>query len=211
MLSLSCSIRQEIRADQTLSMSFGETWGDIPVYSLHRIKNLLKRIGINLSAELQKQLVAKLFEANQKYRQDSGNKYNCLTSNNLVWAIEQVDAELTQVISIMHSEAVQQNALAADQLKAVLTQKKIETITVIGDWFSTNYEKLIYDMGGHIPWPILQGLQQSLMIWKIGHINPFAQNIEQMIVETATGQGIEADNAEDAWEAMGGKLFSKKE
>ena len=210
-MSLSCAIRQTIAFVQSLKMSIGETWGDIPVYSLHRIKNLLKKAGITLSADLQKQLVAKLFEANQKYRQDTGNKYNCLTSNNLVWAIEQIDAELTDLISAMYNEAAKQNDQAAQQLKVVLTQKKNETIMVIQNWFNTNYERLIYDMGGHIPWPILKKLQQGLMLWKIGQVNPFNQGIDEMILETAAGQGIQTKNAEDAWEAMGGKLFTKNE
>lgn len=211
MLSLSCAVRQTLEFVQSLKISLGETWGDIPVYSLHRIKNLLKKIGINLSADLEKQLVAKIFEANRKYREETGNNYNCLTSNNLTWAIEQVEAELTQVITDMYNEAAQQNVQAAEQLKAVLNNKKDEAVRVIQNWFSTNYERLIYDMGGHIPWPILKGLQQSLMLWKIGHENPFNQNIEDMIVETAASQGINTDNAEDAWKAMGGKLFTSKE
>ena len=209
-LALSCSLSQSLQLSHSLSQSLGETWGDIPVYSLHKIKNLLHKIGIKISPDLQKILIETLIRANQIYREQSGNNYNCLTSNNLVWAIEQIDQSLKDLINQIATSAGQENNLAAQALTDTLEAKRTATLNIVKDWFHDNYDRLLYDMSSHIPWPIIQKLRYSLMIWKTGAINPFVQGIEDMIIEVATAEGISADNAEDAWQAMGGQLFTKK-
>jgi dsDNA-specific endonuclease/ATPase MutS2 len=209
-ISMSCSLRQAIEFTQSLSQTLGETWGDIPVYSLHKIKNLLKKIGIKISPDMQKLLIETLIRANQIYREQSGNNYNCLTSNNLVWAIEQIDQSLKDLIQQINANVGQENALAAQMLTKSLEDKRSRAMEIIKNWFHDNYERLLYDMSSHIPWPIIQKLRYSLLIWKMGAINPFVQDIEEVILEVAEAQGIQTDNAEIAWQAMGGRLFTKK-
>ena len=87
-----------VRQSQSLLQSLGETIGDIPIYSLHRIKKLINKSGINISDDMKLLLLQKLIEANQQYKEESGNDWSCLTSNNLTTAIENTEHAANEAI-----------------------------------------------------------------------------------------------------------------
>jgi len=46
-------------------------------------------------------------------------------------------------------------------------------------------------------------------MWIATSVNPFRENIEDMILGVAKEQGINANSAEEAWELMGGTTFTE--
>lgn len=207
-MGMGMCLRQAPILTLMVSQMFGESSGDIPVYSLHRIAKLMRRRPIAISATLKNLLERALIQANGKYREESGNKWNCLTSNNLVEAIEWVDAEVKKItdgVDTMPGEMAKQVVAA----KAVLDQERQRCIKRIKDWFKENFESLLYDMNGKVPWAIILRLRKNLGIWIAGVSNPFSQDISDMVLETARENGIRVDTAEDAWEAMGGRLMNQ--
>lgn len=97
-MKMSMSIQHEIRLAPKIAILYGETSGDIPVYSLHRIKNLIEKKGIGVHKELEIVLIRNLIEENNNYRRDSGNDWACLTSNNLTAVIEKTEEYLEGVV-----------------------------------------------------------------------------------------------------------------
>jgi|GEM_PF-1857772 len=207
-LGLSLSLTQTTTLSQKLAQSFGETSGDIPVYSLHKIARLLRQKPVSVSTELQVILKRSLIVANAGYKEASGNDWNCLTSNNLISAIEETE---TEVITITDSgiASIPKELIAYRRAaKKLMDQKRGVSMTAIKEWFKNNYEALLYDMSGKVPWPVVQRLRRNLGLWILGTANPFDQGIEEMVCEVAAEAGLPADDAEDAWEAMGGTLFT---
>lgn len=199
-VALTCRLRPVLR------QSVGETIGDIPLLSLHRIKGMLKRQPMAVSSEVCALLQRHLVAQNQIYRADSGNDWNCLTSHNLDAAVEGVSQQLRQGNEIVRGGSTE-NAVAMEKVFALLEARRSETLAVIRQWFVDHYDDLAYDMSGKIPWPIVQRLRRNLSVWVSGVANAFGADIEDAILEVAKAEGLAEDSAEDAWEAMGGTLF----
>lgn len=211
--SLELNQRLEMRQSQRVSLAdmFGETAGDIPMYSLHRISSRLNPQSIGLHATIVGILKRALIAANERYRVESGNaKWYCLTSTNLEQAITAVDlrlAEITGAASAMPAEAPRRSAVA----QASLDTQRAHAVQTIKQWFETNYTDLLYDMDGKIPWPIVLRLRKKLGGWIASTAaEPFGQDIGDMVLEVARAEGYEGDDAEEAWEFMGGKLMNRK-
>lgn len=205
-LSLHCGLSQSLECSQSLLQTFGENGGDIPIYSLHRISGLLVRKPIGISGDVSKFLKKAIVEANKEYKAQSGNDWNCLTSLNLTSAIEAVEAQIAGINDVAVKSLPRELAGQMKTFEAFFAKKRSECIVQIRDWFVNNHDDLFYNMDGKVPWAIIQRLRAKLGMWIIGIDNPFEQDIEEMILEVAKEQKIATDNAEDAWEAMGGKL-----
>ncbi len=210
---LSCGLRVSVQVMQkltpTLRQAIGETSGEIPVYSLHRIKGMMKRQPIQISDELRMLLLQNLLLANEEYKTASGNDWNCLTSNNLVDAIEATDGNLRR--SIEATRLPTQYARIAERLFAKLHEGRTSNVTTIQQWFESNFDSLLYDMRSNIPWAVVCRLRRNLGYWIATKANPFGQDIEEMILEVGKENGVDTDDPEEAWEKMGGKVFKKKE
>ncbi|MDD5146710.1 MAG: hypothetical protein PHN39_03150 [Candidatus Pacebacteria bacterium] len=187
-----------------------EQIGDIPLLSLHRIKNLLKKKPITVSKEIAAALIGSLLSANREYKEEVGKDWNCLTSNHLVFAIEEVENYLKKVIdtAISSLSGIEEQK---KPVKEILESNKEANIKKIQEWFFDNYDSLLYDTKGHVPWLIVQRLRNCLSTWIATSINPFGRDIAEAILEVAKEQGIDAETAEDAWIKMGGRLFKQKE
>ena len=61
------------------------------------------------------------------------------------------------------------------------------------------------------PWIIVQKLYMRLNLWVFKNTNIFGDEIEEVIFNVAQKQGVKTDgiSAEDAWKAMGGRLFTE--
>ncbi len=209
MTKLTQSLKQETVLTQQLSEFYGETGGEIPVYSLHRIKSLLRKWPIPVSRELFDLLVRALIAQNAVYREESGNDWSCLTSNNLVAAIEAVDEALGQIVELA-AQVPSEHKEAAGRVAQRLQAKRSESVQIVKDWFQEHYDDLLYAMDGKIPWAIVKRLRRFLSTWIAGAGNPFLVDVEELILEVAAEEGVSATNPEDAWVAMGGKLNKKE-
>jgi hypothetical protein len=189
---------------------FGETSGEIPMYSLHRIKRMMRRQPIAISPELLGLLLQNLISANADYKDASGNDWNCLTSENLVDAIEATNEMVEQGINGI-KDIPKELAQMRDQLLAKLHRGRVANIKLIQKWFERNFDSLLYDMKSKIPWAVVCRLRRDLGYWIATKVNPFGKNIEEMVLEVAKEAGVVADDPEEAWEKMGGKIFTKAE
>jgi hypothetical protein len=191
--------------EMSLLRLVGETSGEIPVYSLHRIKRLMTQRPIGIHAHLAGVLIRHLSEQNQEYRIETGNDWYCLTSKNLVAAIDRVDDDLEQMIAASVN-FTKERAEEAEELLATARQAAVGIIGLIKDWFYVNYDDLLYDMRGTIPWPIILRLRAGLSTWIHQKLSPFGQDIDDFVLEVAKEQDVQTNDAEAAWEQMGGKL-----
>ncbi len=209
-LSLCLSQRLESRLEQRLSQSLGERSGDIPLFSLHRIRNMIRKKPIGIGNDLTNVFIQELLKQNQQYKVDSGNDWSCLTGLNFTDAVENVDETIASHIEAANNipeELKQQLSLIFEKLE----EKRLESIGKIKSWFEDNYEDLLYLKNKKIPWAVIQRLRRNLAVWSINSTNPFEENIGEMVLAVAEEQGVDAWSAEDAWVKMGGELFTKKE
>lgn len=196
---------------QALKQSVGETSGDIPLYSLHRIKNkLAQEDSILLSPEIKSFLMRSLIEANKVYKEETGNDWSCLTSANLVEVIEFIDGSIAAAIEGLEN-IPKEHRDSKDVILKMLHAGRKQTIQIIQSWFKDNFDDLLYDMRGNIPWAIVQRLRCNLSRWIVGVSNPFTEDIEDMVLDVSREAGVTAEDAEEAWKKMGGKIFKKKE
>lgn len=208
-LDSNCSLKQD--SVLKLSQSFGETSGDIPIYSLHKIKRWMKANPIRINHDLRMLLTKQLIAENRKYRAESGNQWNCLTSNNLVSAVNSIDQYLLKNINGGSADLANHAEELAANLKERLLEKKNEVIKTIKKWFRNNYDLLHYGMDGKIPWAIVKRLQANLSVWILKNSNPFSQDINEMVLDVAReDKDYEGNDPEVAWELMGGTVFTKK-
>ncbi len=208
-LGQSLVLRQSVRLTQSLSNSFGETIGDIPLYSLHRIKNLLLRESPELSRELRASLERAIIRANQRYQEESGNRrWSCLTSNNLVEAIEEFDAEIGKVIEQLQAMPGD-NPTFKQVVIGAMANKRVVTVAHVKTWFDARSDRILYDTSGKVPWFVVQRLRRDLACWIAGAANPFQADIDDAILEIAEENGVVADSPQEAWKGMGGTIFTK--
>lgn len=207
--SLGLRVTQKLKLSTTIRQVIGETSGEIPLYSLHRIKNMLRKQPIQVSQEFQAILLENLVFANTVYKEESGNDWNCLTSSNLVDAIEGVDTEIKEGIESIN-DIPKELAVMRGKLLTKLHEKREKDVVVIEKWFENNFDSLLYDMSKNIPWAIVCRLRRDLGYWIATKVNPFGKDIEEMVLEVASESGIKSDDPEEAWEKMGGKIFKKK-
>lgn len=212
-ISLSSSLclgqHVDLTIGATLKQSIGESAGDIPMYSLHRIRRVWGKHPMGVGRKMAELLLKCLVEANEVYKQESGNhKWNCLTSNNLVWAIDLFEERLAELAGYVASDErmKREGKPAADYLD----DKSKRSVEKVKSWFDTHSDDLIYDMSGAVPWDVVRHLQASLSVWIGGNLNPFTQDINTMVLEVAKKRGVELDDPEDAWIKMGGRLFTDK-
>lgn len=206
-LSMGTSLKISLNLGETLTLShsFGEDSGDIPLYSLHRICGIYRRNPPPVSEQLRQILKRRLFEANREYRRESGKSWNCLTSLNLVWAIEKVDEDVERITT---GPGAIPDGPNRDRFVQLFNEHRVKEVGKIQYWFEVNFNDLLYITDGKIPWAVIQRLQRNLGEWISSGENPFHQGIEEMILDVAKEHGIDqAEDAEDAWERLGGALF----
>lgn len=210
-LSLSPSHTQRLdhTLEASLKQSIGETVGDIPLYSLHRIRFALQREPPKLSAELMRVLSRLLVEANDRYREESGNRrWYCLTSHNLVEALTAFDDHITAMIAGVESAPDEQEDAEAAMI-AGLRAKQVAAVDRVKHWFDARSDRLLYDMSGKVPWAVVLRLRRGLGAWIAGMADVFKSDIEDTILDVAREQGVHTDDPEDAWKRMGGTVFTK--
>ncbi len=200
-------LAQRLKLENELRQSIGDHSGDIPIYSLHKIKNLLGKRPLDISRDLNKILVYNLVKANGEYKEDSGNDWNCLTSNNLVKAITNTEGKIKESIDLVTDAYPREQSRIAELMKGTLEKHGDKNMDTIKGWFEQNYDLLLYDTSGKIPYPIILQLRKDLSFWITSKINPFEKDIEDFIIDAASKDGKRYSNAEDAWIGMGGKLF----
>ncbi len=206
-LMVGLSLRQTLRLENTLSQ-FGECSGNVPIYSLHRIKNLNMKNPIRISEELNGILLRNLIRENAKYKKHSGNDWNCLTSNNLVEAVRNTSDYTQEMINTGFTNCPNEYVSQVEKIKEELIHEEEKNMETIQKWFYENYDSLLYDTNGKIPLPIVKKLRRDLDMWIVEKTNPFQKDINEFVLNVAYNySGKEYDSPEEAWKSMGGKLL----
>lgn len=170
----------------SFNQSYGKTFGDIPIYSLHRIMRTMRHRPIEINAGLRTILVDHLFQSNERYCEKFRKKWNCLTANCLAEAI--TDTEATLYLKVKKSIAhIDNNALSA-RLTAKFEEAIESNIGIIKKWFVDNSDSLIYFMIKPIPWPVIKRLQLGLSQWTVGNGSLLNQEINEAIMEIAANE-----------------------
>jgi len=200
-MGMSMSLRLEPRLVLTQSQALYETSGDLELLSLHRIKNRIPTMQVH--DIVKRKLVTELIRENQEYQRVAKNKKMCITPNaldNAVYATGDFLAEQRNLGLATVDDLKQRSAFERLMTKQIGVQTN-----VIKNWFSDNYDQLIYDMEAKIPWPIIVRMRAQLGRWALGETNPFNQPIEQLIEETASFVGLNPNNYDSSvemWDAL---------
>lgn len=175
----------------------GDTCGDIPLYSLHRISKRLTAATVGVNHELIKKVIKEIIDANLRFQERTEKKWNCLTSNDLDLAILTLDQSLTETI----------NDIFGDQPKTItdkLNENRQDCLKRIRNFFYNNYDNLLYDAKGKVPWVVVRMLHRKLKVWTLGTVNPFDENLIDFFQEIATEQKIDISGLddEDVWSKL---------
>ncbi len=130
------------------------------------------------------------------------------TSLNLTKSITVTNTELEEIINIVRNQ--KDNATITNKLATLLEQKRELIIQKIRDWFIDNHNDLLYECNDKIPWAVVKNIRSSLSFFVVGICNPFEKDINDAIIDIAEENGYKNLSTEESWEAMGGKIFTKK-
>jgi flagellar biosynthesis/type III secretory pathway chaperone len=201
-MNLSLSLKQSYKLEQKLVMkSRYVTSGDLELLSLHRIKNRIH--SLDIESPLKSKLIGELIRENREYRRISKNKWNCITPISLDVAVDNTYNFLKDQVKL----GVE--TIDDIQVKSVLNKflfnKAKEQNGNIKKWFSNNYDKILYDMNGKIPYPIIMQMRAQLSQWALGNTSVLYQPINDLIKNVAKSEGLNPDDyfsLEDVWEAL---------
>ncbi len=198
-------LSQAIGLPLNLVLSY-ETAGDLELLSLHRIRNRINSLTID--GQVKQVLVAELVKENQEYIESSGRNWRCITPRSLDTAVDNTRNYLTErtnlAVASIDDLAARSKIRSALEAAVSAQDKKIRT------WFANNYDHLIYNTDGEIPFPIVRMMRDAFAVWALGKANPFHEPIEDVISRAATASGInpdDYDSYETVWEQL--KEFKK--
>lgn len=195
-----CSLRPELK--QIVVLHYRDA-GDLELLSLHRIRHRIDSLSVH--PDVRKKLVLELMRENQSYREANDKEWYCVTPNALDRATAVTKGYLEDITR--SGVMVQDNERIKAVLWKVLSGKINEQDRTIRQWFMDNYDSLIYDTNGKIPYPIVMGMRGQLSKWAIGQTNPFSQPIGEFIEETARSVGLDPeayDGPDEIWEKLKG-------
>jgi len=200
------SMSQSLYQRWSLVLPLGETYADLPLVSLHRVRSRIH--SLEASKGVKGNLIKQLINQNRIYREDTGRKWNCITAGGLDTAVNDLETDLKRSVNL-GLVSVRDTIPASDYqaLREVLMDQVDSQYFTIKKWFNENADELEYDTHGDIPWPIVQRLRRQLGVWSTERINPFGISIADVIDDVATESGIDPTKYKDAkeiWDALKG-------
>jgi len=208
---LSLSQKYECRLYHKQALQLPERVGEIPLFSLHKIKSATRKGITPLGKDTLSLFLRILISQNIKYKNELKRDWNCVTADHIVKTIDLLDNELKKAINgLIPKEKSSLTGPDKEILVSLIASKNIIKRT-LKEWFDKNFDFLLYDTSSSIPWAIVQELRTRLNIWVFKNTNLFGDEIEEVIFNVAQKQGVKTDgiSAEDAWKAMGGRLFTE--
>jgi len=142
----------------------------IPAFSI------LYFLGIGLSLT---QIGLGLISENQRYREATQKKWNCITPIGLDNAVNGLD-KYVELISERNINKIEDYDVRQYR-KEDFDEQRTLLIGDIKKWFSDNYSNLIYDTRGKIPYGVIKKMQGKLNDWATKNINPFYESLESFI------------------------------
>ena len=199
-MGLSLGLRPKISLKIDLPFDIS---GDLELLSLHRIKNKIPSMRVH--EYVRKRLISELISENSEYREIHNNKRLCITPTGLDNSVDKTYNHLKEQVDISIEPISLDQVRLAERLRDKLYGKVEDQTKVIKDWFSNNYDELIYDTHSRIPYPIVMKMRERFGRWAMGSTNSFNEPIEDLIEETARTNGInpvEYASPEELWKKL---------
>lgn len=183
---------------QRLSLPF-DTVGEVELLSLHRIRSRIPTLDVH--PVTRGYLVGELMEENRQYREDAGHNRYCITPDHLDSAVETTMGYLRDnTAAALASMRDPLQATPADVILRLeeITSQALETQDKkMREWFVDNYDSLIYDTNGNIPFAVVMALRGQLQAWAFQRINPFTNPMTDVIEGIVKGKGLDPEKFED--------------
>ncbi len=201
-MSLCCgqALMQVPELTQGLILDYNVT-GDIDLFSLHRIKHRIPTL--DLHPLVRARLINEILKENAEYRKEQKNARYCLTASGVDNAVHQtVDALRTRLrgdLTRITDEDFK------DQFRSVCVSAIETQDSKMRTWFADNYDNLLYDQSGKIPFPVVLAMRQRFRRWASERNFSFNEDILMFIEEVATSVGINTKKYPDyksIWEEL---------
>lgn len=196
-MNMSMSLSNSLR----MSQDFYEHSGQLELLSLHRIKHRIGSMEVSKGARMK--LIEELVRENRDYVSRTGNDWRCITPDGLDSAVYRLVGFFNEKVNLGISTVEDGELKRA--LEKIFNQKVEQQTSVVRNWFSDNYDKIIYDMNSKIPYSIVRAMRARFSQWAIGQTNPFNEPIESLIDEVAVSSGLDPKKYKDSqsvWNAL---------
>lgn len=194
----------------TIRETFGDTIGDIPIFSYYALVRMMEEDPIRISGALLVFFKNALKQASDHNRMvflnRTGKVWACIAPDDFISIHTRVGALFDEVeketvrkyVGVFHKVDVERR----------LQIERRELLKIIKGWFYGHFGDFVYKSYARIPDPVIQYLYDCLGAWIFDEKNLFAEDIEEMIIKVARSEDIkDIKDAEDAWKKMGGVLL----
>lgn len=181
---------------------------DLELLSLHKIKNRISSLK-DIQPETRTYLTRQLISLNQKYREEGRHNRFCITPAHVEEAIGETYSFLENSAKpLLNLELAVGNQTNLSKLIENSLSKQNSAMKM---WFANNYDSLIYDVTGNIPYSVVLEMRKSFFKWAKGQLDVFSSPIGDLITSIAEQQRLDTSlPVEDLWVELGGKLYSDK-
>jgi len=178
-----------------------EVSGELALFSLHRIRHRIPTMKVH--DKVKDKLIAELVKENSKYRKETKKNWFCITPYGLDTSVDRTEDYLVGQVNL--GLATLDDPKVRQAFQNVMTRQAENQVGVIKGWFSDNYDALLYDMNGKIPFPIVRKMREKLAQWAIEKTNPFQQSLTDLIEESVVSLGLNPksyESAEEMWKEL---------
>jgi len=90
-------------------------------------------------------------------------------------------------------------------IRPVFARAWLEQDSKMRNWFSTNYDQLLYNTSGNIPFPIINAMRRRFVKWANQQSYSFDKPIKQLVDEAARCVGLDTNDYnsyQEIWDAL---------
>lgn len=190
-----------LRTEQTTNRELSQGIGELELFSLHRIRHKIP--GLDVHAGVRGKLIEELIRENQEYQQMYKNKKLCvpvLGVNNAIDVTTNflIDYSLEALDTIKDSEV---RLVVKDRMYPAIKIQEARMKT----WFADNFDDLLYDTQGKIPFPVVLAMRKRFGEWAKGQDVNFHQPVIELLEEVASSVGLNTkayNNYQDIWDDL---------
>src|SRR3989338_5784223 len=148
---------------QTMSLRLGlyqlqlQTIGEIPLFSLHKIRRVWARKHPAIGDPLSRIFLDFVFSYNEKFKKKTGKDWNCVTLDGMRFSVSDT-AEMLEKMIFENSKGLSISE------KELLGMKNAQ-VGLISEWFEENYNMILYSTGSKLPWVFVLYLKGKLSQW----------------------------------------------
>jgi hypothetical protein len=131
-----------------------------------------------------------LINENAKYREETSSKRMCIVPSGLDMCVNNTRDFLRSEADSGISTVAVDNPQLAEGARSLLYGQVDSQIDIVRNWFSDNYDELLYDTNGNIPFPIIMKMRGELGRWALKEISSFDRPMTELIEESIRDGGL---------------------